>query len=74
MDGFYHHPYSSNSNDANAAEQFEEMISFLRSRLNIIGTSVYLIQAKLANDEKDVGKYFKKINEQIESIRAILNK
>lgn len=51
----------------------EDLLSYLRSRLNIIGTSVYLIQSKLADNEKDVGKYFKKINDEIESIRKLIN-
>ncbi len=73
MEGIYGRISNSNKKESQNSNQYEEMISFLRSRLNIIGASVYLIQAKLAEDEKDVGKYFRKINEEIESIRKVLN-
>lgn len=52
---------------------FDDFISFLRSRLDIISTSVYLLEVCWYEGRKDPIKYLKKINEEMESIRKFIN-
>ena len=54
-------------------EYYENLISFIRSRLNVIGTSVYLLQADLPGTNFHTHKYIQKINEEIDSIRKLIN-
>ncbi len=53
--------------------EFENFISFLRSRLDVISTSVYLLEVCWYEGRKDPMKYLKKINEEMESIRRFIN-
>ena len=66
-------PTDTDLSNTELTKYYENLISYIRSRLNIIGTSVYLLQA----DWRDWGfadtKYFKKINEELESIRKLIN-
>lgn len=54
-------------------KNYENLISYLRSRLNVINTSVYLLEASWKEGMGDPTKYFKKINEEMESIRKLIN-
>ncbi len=53
---------------------WQQFLTFLRSRLNVISTSLYLLESSLAPGEVSPKKYIHKINEEIETIRQILNK
>jgi hypothetical protein len=59
--------------DPQVEEYYENLISYIRSRLNIIGTSVYLLETNWFSRGEDVSKYFRKINEEMESIRRLIN-
>lgn len=52
---------------------FDNFLSFLRSRLDVISTSVYLLEVCWYEGRKDPIKYLKKINEEMESIRKFIN-
>ncbi len=56
-------------------EYYENLISYIRSKLNIINTSVYLLESNLSitAQTSDVSKYIRKINEEMESIRRLIN-
>lgn len=54
-------------------EFLEDFFSFLRSRLNIIGTSLYLLKESIEENETPIQRYIHKINEEIDSIRKIIN-
>ncbi len=53
---------------------WQQFLTFLRSRLNVISTSLYLLESSLAPSEVQPKKYITKINEEIEAIRQVLNK
>jgi hypothetical protein len=52
---------------------FDTFLSFLRSRLDVISTSVYLLEVCWYEGRNDPIKYLKKINEEMESIRKFIN-
>jgi hypothetical protein len=54
-------------------KDFESLLSFIRSRLDIIGTSIYLLENNWSDKTSDPGKYFKKINDEMELIRKLIN-
>jgi len=54
-------------------KDFESLLSFIRSRLDVIGTSIYLLENNWSDKTNDPGKYFKKINEEMELIRKLIN-
>lgn len=60
-------------NETQLVKYYENLISFIRSRLNVIGTSVYLLQSGLPATDVQSYKYFRKINEEIDSIRKLIN-
>lgn len=60
-------------NETQLVKYYENLISFIRSRLNVIGTSVYLLQSDLPATDVQSYKYFRKINEEIDSIRKLIN-
>ena len=51
----------------------QNFITFLRSRLNVISTSIYLLEATLNPANLEAKKYLNKINEEIEEIRRFIN-
>jgi len=54
-------------------QYYENLISYIRSRLNVIVTSVYLLESNWPDKTADGIKYFHKINEEIEAIRKLIN-
>jgi len=54
-------------------EYYERILSYIRSRLNVIGTSLYLLQENFPFHCAEEIKYFNKINEELESIRRLIN-
>lgn len=60
--------------DNPSAEDFiRDFLSFIRSRLNVIGTSVYLLEESLKQDRYESQKYIRKIYNEIETIRSVIN-
>ncbi len=54
-------------------DDYQEIITFIRSRLNVIGTSVYLLESQYKDRDLDGIRHFRKINSEIESIRKVLH-
>ncbi len=61
------------SNDIQSIKYYEGLLSYLRGRLNVINTSLYLVESSLNNSDGDVIKYLKKINDEMDSIRKLIN-
>ena len=49
------------------------LIPFLRSRLYVISTSLYLLEDVMSGRDYECKKYLKKINEELEMIRKFIN-
>jgi len=54
-------------------KDFESLLGFIRSRLDVIGTSIYLLENNWSDKTSDPGKYFKIINDEMELIRKLIN-
>ncbi|MFZ0388985.1 MAG: hypothetical protein WAN36_00890 [Calditrichia bacterium] len=54
-------------------QHYENILSYIRSRLNIINTSVYLLQSEYTENRYGFNKYFETINAEMESIRRLIN-
>lgn len=54
-------------------EYYENLLSYVRGRLNSISVSVYLLQTAGPEYQFVAPKYFQKINDEIESIRKLIN-
>jgi hypothetical protein len=54
-------------------KDYENLLSFIRSKLDVIGTSIYLLENNWSDKSNDPGKYFKKINDEMELIRKLIN-
>lgn len=61
------------SSEKQIKEYYEGLLSFIRSRLNVISTSVYLLQSESQEYSLERFKYLQKINEEIDSIRRLIN-
>lgn len=59
--------------DQQITEYYEGIISYIRSRLNVISASVYLLESGNYLDNGSEKKYLLKIDQELESIRKLLN-
>jgi hypothetical protein len=57
----------------NFSEEYRNLITFLRSRLDVISTSLYLLEESCQEEKEKTVKYLKKINDEMESIRKFIN-
>jgi len=55
------------------SEEYRNLVSFIRSRLDVISTSLYLLEESCQVDNNSTIKYLKKINDEMESIRKFIN-
>lgn len=58
--------------EANPEEQ--NLIEILRTRMNVLNTSVFLLTEKIHGTDKKTNEYIKKINSELEHIRSIITK
>jgi hypothetical protein len=58
--------------DVNLEEQ--NLIEILRTRMNVLNTSVFLLTEKIIGADKKTNEYIKKINAELEHIRSIITK
>ncbi len=54
-------------------EKIHQLLTFLRSRLNVISTSLYLLETSMDPADSAAKKYLIKINQEIDSIRKYIN-
>ncbi len=59
--------------DIEISEEYRNLVSFLRSRLDVISTSLYLLEDSCREENIQAIKYLKKINDEMESIRKFIN-
>lgn len=52
---------------------YKDFLSVIRSRLNVIGTSMYLLENSLDDNNVTQRRYIEKINEELEMIRKFIN-
>ena len=52
----------------------KSLIEALRTRMNVLNTSVFLLSEKIHSTDKKTNAYIKKINEELEHIRSIITK
>lgn len=62
----------SGKSDLNLEEK--HLIEILRTRMNVLNTSVFLLTEKINGTDKKTNKYIKKINTELEHIRSIITK
>jgi hypothetical protein len=55
------------------SEEYRNLVSFIRSRLDVISTSLYLLERSCQEENIELIKYLKKINDEMESIRKFIN-
>ena len=55
------------------SEEYRNLVSFIRSRLDVISTSLYLLEESCQIENNKTIKYLKKINAEMESIRKFIN-
>ncbi len=68
--------YSVNTSEPSTEQvqqYYENLLSYIRSRLNVIVASVYLLETNWQDKTTDGAKYFHKINEEVEAIRKLIN-
>ena len=58
--------------DVNLDEK--NLIEALRTRMNVLNTSVFLLSEKIHSTDKKTNEYIKKINSELEHIRTIITK
>ena len=55
------------------SEEYRNLVAFIRSRLDVISTSLYLLKESCQEENIAGIKYIKKINDEMESIRKFIN-
>lgn len=51
----------------------QDFLSIMRSRLNVIGTSLYLLENSLESQHHPSKKYVEKIKQELEALRLLIN-
>jgi hypothetical protein len=62
----------SKKTDVNLEER--SLIEALRTRMNVLNTSVFLLSEKIHSTDKKTNEYIRKINSELEHIRSIITK
>ena len=62
----------SKKTDVNIEER--SLIEALRTRMNVLNTSVFLLSEKIHSTDKKTNEYIRKINSELEHIRSIITK
>ncbi len=69
-----------NQSDAPHTDEFRQepqndnLMAFIRNRLNVIGASMYLLEKTLPNDPVSQQKYINTIKYQLEVLRQSINR
>ena len=54
--------------------EYDSMIEELRTRLNVLSTSLFLLHESSKSDDPKLKRYLKQINTEMERIRQIISK
>ncbi len=55
-----------------SVQEYKELLENLRSRLNVLNTSIFLLEENIPNSNFRTNKYFKQINREIKRIREMI--
>ena len=56
----------------NSAGEYEHLLENLRTRLNVLNTSIFLLEDNLAEKSGKTDKYLKRINTELKRIRKLI--
>ena len=56
----------------NSAGKYEDLLENLRTRLNVLNTSIFLLEDNLADKSDKTDKYLKRINSELKRIRKMV--
>ncbi|RMI17032.1 MAG: hypothetical protein D6681_03815 [Calditrichaeota bacterium] len=54
-------------------DAWEEFLTTIRRRLNVIGTSIYLLQSSLEGEDAALERYMQAIHQEMAAIRKLIN-
>ncbi len=55
-----------------SVQEYKELLENLRSRLNVLNTSIFLLEENIPNSTFRTNKYIKQINREIKRIREMI--
>jgi len=61
-----------NQQHINSAGKYEDLLENLRTRLNVLNTSIFLLEDNLADKSDKTDKYLKRINSELKRIRKMV--
>ena len=59
-------------NSQESLQEYKELLENLRSRLNVLNTSIFLLEENIPNSNFRTNKYIKQINREIKRIRDMI--
>lgn len=60
------------SNQQEAVKEYKDLLENLRARLNVLNTSIFLLEENIPNSNFRTTKYIKQINREIKRIREMI--
>ena len=60
------------SNYQESVQEYKELLENLRTRLNVLNTSIFLLEENIPNSNFRTNKYIKQINREIKRIREMI--
>jgi len=54
------------------AQDYKNILEDLRTRLNVLNTSIFLLEENLTDPDYKTNKYFRKINRELKRIREMI--
>lgn len=60
------------SKKTDLSSESQSLLEILRTRLNVLNTSVFLLTDKLSNSDLKTNEYLKRINKELERIRKLI--
>ncbi len=60
------------STQQGSAQEYKNILEDLRTRLNVLNTSIFLLEENLADPDYKTNKYFQRINKELKRIREMI--
>ena len=61
-----------NSQQQGSAQDYKNILEDLRTRLNVLNTSIFLLEENLTDPDYKTHKYFRRINKELKRIREMI--
>ena len=61
-----------NSQQQGSAQEYKNILEDLRTRLNVLNTSIFLLEENLTDPDYKTNKYFQRINKELKRIREMI--